>query len=53
MQNGIGLSGIGSAIHPYPTFAEIARKIADQRQKRRLTPFAKGVLTRLYRWRRR
>jgi pyruvate/2-oxoglutarate dehydrogenase complex dihydrolipoamide dehydrogenase (E3) component len=53
MQNGIGLSGIGSAIHPYPTFAEIARKIADQRQKRRLTPFAKSVLTRLYRWRRR
>jgi pyruvate/2-oxoglutarate dehydrogenase complex dihydrolipoamide dehydrogenase (E3) component len=53
MKNGIGLSGIGSAIHPYPTFAEVARKVADLRQKSRLTPFAKDVLTRLYRWRRR
>ncbi|MFY9551543.1 MAG: mercuric reductase [Thermoanaerobaculia bacterium] len=53
MKNGIGLSGIGNAIHPYPTFAEIARKLADQRQKARLTPFVKGVLAQLYRWRRR
>jgi pyruvate/2-oxoglutarate dehydrogenase complex dihydrolipoamide dehydrogenase (E3) component len=53
MKNGIGLTGLGSVIYPYPTFAEIARKVADQRQRRRLTPFAKGLLTRLYRWRRR
>ena len=53
MKNGIGLSGISKVIHPYPTFAEIARKVADQQQRKRLTPFAKNVLSRLYRWRRR
>ncbi len=53
MKHGIGLGGIGRVIHTYPTFAEIARKLADQRQRARLTPFVKGVLIRLYRWRRR
>ncbi len=52
MKNGMGLTGISRVIHPYPTFAEIARKVADQQQRKRLTPFAKDVLTRLYRWRR-
>lgn len=52
MKNGVGLTGISKVIHPYPTFAEIARKVADQQQRKRLTPFAKNVLTRLYRWRR-
>lgn len=53
MKNGVGLTGISRVIHAYPTFAEIARKVADQQQRKRLTPFAKRVLTRLYRWRRR
>jgi len=53
MKNGLGLSDIGSVIHPYPTFGEIARKVADLRQRSRLTPFAKKVLTGLYAWRRR
>jgi pyruvate/2-oxoglutarate dehydrogenase complex dihydrolipoamide dehydrogenase (E3) component len=52
MKNGIGLTGIGRTIHPYPTFAEIARKIADQRQRTRLTPLAKRVFAWLYRRRR-
>jgi hypothetical protein len=46
------LKGIGSTIHPYPTFAEIARKIADQQQKSRLTPFAKKLFAGLFRLRR-
>ncbi|MEX1243772.1 MAG: mercuric reductase [Thermoanaerobaculia bacterium] len=52
MKHGIGLRGIGSAIHPYPTFGEIARQLADERQKGRLTPFARRVLAWLYRRRR-
>ena len=52
MKHGIGLRGIGSTIHPYPTFAEIARKIADQQQRSRLTPFAKSLFAWLYRRRR-
>lgn len=52
MKTKVGLKGIARTIHPYPTFAEIARKIADQRLRSRLTPFAKAVFARLYRWRR-
>lgn len=49
MKNGIGLKGIAAAIHPYPTFAEIARQLADQQQKSRLTPFTRRVFAWLYR----
>jgi pyruvate/2-oxoglutarate dehydrogenase complex dihydrolipoamide dehydrogenase (E3) component len=52
MKNGIGLEGIARTIHPYPTFAEIAGKIADQQLRSRLTPLARAVFSRLYRWRR-
>lgn len=52
MKNGIGLKGIASAIHPYPTFAEVARKLGDQQQKSRLTPLARRVFAWLYRRRR-
>ena len=52
MKHGIGLKGIASTIHPYPTFAEIARKIADQQQKSRLSPRAKRLFAWLYRRRR-
>ncbi len=52
MKHGIGLDEIGKTIHPYPTFGEIARKIADRRQRSRLTPFAKHVFAWLYRRRR-
>jgi pyruvate/2-oxoglutarate dehydrogenase complex dihydrolipoamide dehydrogenase (E3) component len=53
MKNGIGLGGLGGVIYPYPTFAEVARKLADRRQKTRLTPRVKSVLERIHRWRRR
>ena len=52
MKTNIGLKGIAKTIHPYPTFAEIARKVADQQQRSRLTPFAKRLFTWLYRRRR-
>jgi pyruvate/2-oxoglutarate dehydrogenase complex dihydrolipoamide dehydrogenase (E3) component len=47
MKAEIGLKTISGTIHAYPTYAEIARKLADAQQKSRLTPMAKRVL----RWR--
>ena len=44
MNNKIGLAQIGSTIHPYPTQAESIRKLGDQFNKTRLTPFAAKVL---------
>jgi len=49
MKNGIGLKGIAGAIHAYPTFAELARKVADRYQKSRLTPFARRTFSWLFR----
>jgi len=44
MNNGLGLSAIGSTIHPYPTQAEAIRKLGDQYNKTRLTPFGARIL---------
>lgn len=48
---GVGLKEISRTIHAYPTYAEIARKVADQQQKSRLTPLAKKLLA--WRWKQR
>ncbi|HEX7252562.1 MAG TPA: mercuric reductase [Thermoanaerobaculia bacterium] len=53
MTAGLGLSTIARTIHVYPTFSEILRQIADARERSRLTPFAKKVLTGIFRWARR
>ena len=44
MRNGIGLTGIGDTIHPYPTQAEAIRKLGDQYNRTRLTPLTRWVL---------
>ena len=44
MTHGLGLSKIGSTIHPYPTQAEAIRKLGDQFSRTRLTPLARRVL---------
>lgn len=44
MKNKIGLAGIGSTIHPYPTQAEAIRKLGDQYNKTKLTPFSAKIL---------
>ena len=49
MRHGIGLGGVASTIHAYPTFAEIARKLGDQYNRTRLTPRAKSIFGWLYR----
>lgn len=49
MKNGIGLSGIGSTIHPYPTQAEAIRKLGDHYSKTKLTPLNQRILGMLMR----
>ena len=44
MANGVGLSKVGATIHPYPTQAEAIRKLGDQYNKTKLTPFSKKML---------
>lgn len=50
MTHGLGLSKIGSTIHPYPTQAEAIRKLGDQYSRTRLTPFVKSLFGRWLRW---
>jgi pyruvate/2-oxoglutarate dehydrogenase complex dihydrolipoamide dehydrogenase (E3) component len=43
MTHGLGLSKIGSTIHPYPTQAEAFRKAADQWRRGKLTPRVRAL----------
>ena len=45
----LGLSAIGRTIYAYPSFSEVLRQIADQKQRTRLTPFRRKLLSALYR----
>jgi len=49
---GLGLSAIGRTIHPYPTQAEAIKKLADQYNRTRLTPFVKKLFTTWLAWQR-
>jgi len=51
--NGLGLAAIGRTIHPYPTQAEVIKKLADAYNRTRLTWLAKKVLGLWLQWRRR
>ncbi len=50
MTAGLGLKKIASVIHPYPTQAEAIRKLGDQYNKTRLTPFVKTLLGKWLMW---
>jgi pyruvate/2-oxoglutarate dehydrogenase complex dihydrolipoamide dehydrogenase (E3) component len=50
MTHGLGLSKIGSTIHPYPTHAEAIRKLGDQYGRTRLTPFVRSLFDRWLTW---
>ncbi len=50
MKHRLGLSKIGSTIHPYPTQAEAIRKLGDQYNRTRLTPFVKSLFTKWLKW---
>ena len=50
MTHGLGLSKIGSTIHPYPTQADAIRKLGDQFNRTRLTPFVQRMFTKWLAW---
>lgn len=43
MTNKLGLKKIGRTIHPYPTQAEAIRRLGDQYNRTRLTPFIRRI----------
>ncbi|HEY5624247.1 MAG TPA: FAD-dependent oxidoreductase [Gammaproteobacteria bacterium] len=48
--HGIGLGGLGKAVLPYPTRAEYLRRLSDAYNRTRLTPRAKRLMARWFRW---
>jgi pyruvate/2-oxoglutarate dehydrogenase complex dihydrolipoamide dehydrogenase (E3) component len=52
MAGKLGLGAVAGVIHPYPTQAEGIRKVADQYNRTRLTPFVKSLFTRWLAWNR-
>ena len=50
--NGLGIGAIAKTIHPYPTQAEVVKKLGDAYNRTRLTPFAKKMLAGWLKWQR-
>ncbi|MBL0226042.1 MAG: mercuric reductase [Geobacteraceae bacterium] len=50
--SGLGLRAIARTIHPYPTQAEVVKKLADMYNKTLLTPLVKRLLSGWLKWRR-
>lgn len=50
--SGLGISAIGRTIHPYPTQAEVIKRLADAYNRTRLTPFVKSLLAGWLKWQR-
>ena len=44
MYNNIGLKKMGECVHPYPTYAEAFRKMADDYNRTRLGPTTKTLI---------
>jgi pyruvate/2-oxoglutarate dehydrogenase complex dihydrolipoamide dehydrogenase (E3) component len=53
MKAGLGLSAITGTIHPYPTQAEVIKKVANAWRKTTFTEGKKRFLTKLFAWMRR
>jgi pyruvate/2-oxoglutarate dehydrogenase complex dihydrolipoamide dehydrogenase (E3) component len=52
MTAGLGLGALSRTVFPYPTHAEVLKRLGDAYQKGRLTPWVAGLLRRFLRWRR-
>lgn len=50
MAQNLGLKALGSAIIPYPTYADAIKKLADQFARTRLTPTTKWALSTWLKW---
>ena len=48
MTNDLGLGAIGKTMHPYPTQAEVLRKVADAWRRTKLTPTVKSLFNRYF-----
>ncbi len=48
MAKGLRAKDLSNAIHAYPTFAQINRRVADQRLKEGLTPASKRWIQRIF-----
>jgi pyruvate/2-oxoglutarate dehydrogenase complex dihydrolipoamide dehydrogenase (E3) component len=49
---GLSLATVGRTIHPYPTQAEVWKRLGDAWNRTRLTPRVRGLFERYLRWRR-
>jgi pyruvate/2-oxoglutarate dehydrogenase complex dihydrolipoamide dehydrogenase (E3) component len=47
--NGVGLGGVGAAIHPYPTQSEVFRRAADIWRRGKLTPRVRRAFSAFFR----
>lgn len=52
ISQGLTAADLSATIHPYPTQAEVWRKLGDASQRARLTPRARGILRTVIGWRR-
>ena len=50
MSLGLGIDAFGKTVLPYPTRSEALKRLADQRNRGRLTPRAKRWFARWFRW---
>ncbi len=50
--HGLKLGALSSTIHPYPTQAEVLRKLGDAYNRTRLTPLARKLFAKWFAWRR-
>jgi pyruvate/2-oxoglutarate dehydrogenase complex dihydrolipoamide dehydrogenase (E3) component len=50
MRNGLGLSAIAGTIHPYPTQAEVLKRVATMWRKSTFTPRKQQLLKRWFAW---
>jgi pyruvate/2-oxoglutarate dehydrogenase complex dihydrolipoamide dehydrogenase (E3) component len=53
MKAGGGARTIGATIHPYPTQAEVNKKVVNLWRKAHFSPTTRNLLTRLFAWMRR
>jgi len=50
MQAGVGLGSIGKTIHPYPTQAEVIKRVANAWRKESFTEGKKNILRKWFSW---
>lgn len=50
--HGLKLDALSSTIHPYPTQAEVLRKLGDAYNRTRLTPLTRKLFAKWFAWRR-